>query len=137
MADGQQQWKSTSGHEARRRTCYAEQDACERPLWRTLGSGLTLCVALSLLSLGVCTAVFLRTSELQSRISSLEQQRGVSGWMSPEQVDPVWLARLDSILEEKLAARLPKTREARDVAHNCLCPPEEETWRLDDGHVIL
>lgn len=26
-------------------------------------------------------------------------------------------------LLQKLAARLPKTREAREVSHNCLCPP--------------
>lgn len=47
---------------------------------------------------------FVRTSELQSRIVTLEQQQlGVqlSAWMrSVEQVEPVILDRLDRILEE-------------------------------------
>ncbi|KAM7384985.1 hypothetical protein PAMP_001089 [Pampus punctatissimus] len=69
----------------------------------------------------------MRTSELQSRIVSLEQQQReaqLSAWMlSVEQVEPVIWGRLDQILEEKLAARLPKTREVREAPHSCLCPP--------------
>ena len=98
----EQQWRAT-GHPKVRRTC-DDKDACKKPLWRNFGdsAGLTICIILSLLSLGVCTAVFLRTSELQSRIFSLEQQRDsqVTAWMSSEQVEPVILARLDRILEE-------------------------------------
>ncbi|KAF7667871.1 hypothetical protein LDENG_00040780 [Lucifuga dentata] len=71
--------------------------------------------------------VFVRTSELQSRIVNLEQQQRdaqLSAWMlSLEQVEPVIFGRLDQILEEKLAARLPKTRDVREAPHSCLCPP--------------
>ena len=98
----EQQWRAT-GHPKVRRTC-DDKDACKKPLWRNFGdfAGLRICIILSLLSLGVCVAVFLRTSELQSRIFSLEQQRDsqVTAWMSSEQVEPVILARLDRILEE-------------------------------------
>ncbi|KAG5266296.1 hypothetical protein AALO_G00229400 [Alosa alosa] len=75
--------------------------------------------------LGFCTLIFLRTSELQSRIVSLESQRDtqLSGWIALEQVEPVILSRLDQILEEKLAARLPKIRETRDAPRDCVCPP--------------
>lgn len=48
--------------------------------------------------------VFVRTSELQSRIVSMEQQQRdaqLSAWMlSVEQVEPVILGILDQILEE-------------------------------------
>ncbi|XP_019215592.1 collagen alpha-1(XIII) chain isoform X2 [Oreochromis niloticus] len=94
----------------------------KQPLWRDLCC-VAFCIAVSVLSVGVWIVVFVRTSELQSRIVSLEQQR-LSAWMlSVEQVEPVILGRLDQILEEKLAARLPKTRDAREVSHSCLCPP--------------
>lgn len=71
----------------------------KQPLWRDL-SCVTFCIAVSVLSVGVWIVVFVRTSELQSRIVSLEQQR-LSAWMlSVEQVEPVILGRLDQILEE-------------------------------------
>lgn len=71
----------------------------KQPLWRDL-SCVTFCIAVSVLSVGFWIVVFVRTSELQSRIVSLEQQR-LSAWMlSVEQVEPVILGRLDQILEE-------------------------------------
>lgn len=106
--------------------------------WRDL-CAVTVCIAVSVLCLGVCVVVFVRTSELQSRIVSLEQQQ-LSAWMlSVEQVEPVILGRLDQILEEKLAARLPKTREAREAPHSCMCPPGPPVSRpdpLSDLHVV-
>lgn len=67
--------------------------------WRNL-PGAATCGALCLLCVGVCIVVFVRTSELQSRIVSLEQQQ-LSAWMlSLEQVEPVVFSRLDQILEE-------------------------------------
>ncbi|XP_077438572.1 uncharacterized protein LOC144061724 [Vanacampus margaritifer] len=90
--------------------------------WRQFSS-VTVCIALSLLSVGICIGVFVRTTALQSRIVSLEQQH-FSAWMlSLEQVEPVILDRLDQILDKKLAARLPKTREVREAPYSCLCPP--------------
>ncbi|XP_058508148.1 collagen alpha-1(XXIII) chain-like [Solea solea] len=96
-------------------------------------SCVALCVALSVLCLGVCVVVLVRASELQSRVESLEQQqrdaRVSSAWsVSLEQVEPVLLSRLDQILDEKLAARLPKTREVREAPHSCLCPPEPDMF---------
>lgn len=66
-----------------------------------------VCVAASLLFLGVCSAVFVWISELQSRIVHLEQQQDaqISAWMrSAEQVEPAILGRLDHVLEEVSAA---------------------------------
>ncbi|XP_038551242.1 collagen alpha-1(XXIII) chain-like, partial [Micropterus salmoides] len=105
------------------------QGSLKQPLWRNWRdlSGVTICVAVSVLCIGVCIVVFVRTSELQSRIVSLEQQQRdahLTAWMlSLEQVEPVILGQLDQILEEKLAARLPKTREMREAPQSCLCPP--------------
>lgn len=66
--------------------------------------GSAIYIALFVLSIGVCVVVFVRISELQSRILSLEQQQRdaqLSSWMrSLEQVEPVILGRLDQILEE-------------------------------------
>ena len=87
------------------RTCSSVQHPCKKPLWRNWKdlSGIAICITLSLFSLGVCILVVLRTSELQSRIVSLEKQRDtqLSAWMYMEQqVEPVILGRLDQILEE-------------------------------------
>ncbi|XP_078129828.1 collagen alpha-1(XIII) chain-like [Sander vitreus] len=99
--------------------------ASKQPLWRNWRdmSAVTICIALSVLCMGVCSVVCVRSSELQSRIVSLEQQQRGAWMLSLEQVEPVILGRLDQILDEKLAARLPKTREAREAPHSCLCPP--------------
>lgn len=64
---------------------------------------VALCAAASLLCFGVCSALFVRTSELQTRILSLEQQRDaqLSAWMlSVDQVESVILGRLTRILDE-------------------------------------
>lgn len=77
-----------------RRNC---RDLCAVAVW----------LAASLLFLGVCSAVFLWISELQSRIVHLEQQQDaqISAWMrSAEQVEPAILGRLDHVLEEVSAA---------------------------------
>ena len=85
------------------RTCN-EFYPCKKPFWRNCKdlSAITVCIALSVLSFGVCLLVFLRTSDLHSRILNLEKQREtqVSAWISLEQVEPVILGRLDQILEE-------------------------------------
>ncbi|KAJ8418282.1 hypothetical protein AAFF_G00139910 [Aldrovandia affinis] len=75
------------------------------------------------------------TSDLQSRVLNLEKERHtqLSAWLSLDQVEPIIIGRLDQILEEKLAARLPRVREAREVPHSCVCPPgrfEPETVAL-------
>ncbi|KAB5581773.1 hypothetical protein PHYPO_G00179520 [Pangasianodon hypophthalmus] len=108
------------------RTC--AEHPCKSGAWprrMEVCGAVAVCVALCLFSLGVCVLVYLRTSELQARVNSLEKHREPqqSAWMVLEQVEPVLLNRLDQMLEEKLASRLPKTRETRDVSHACLCPP--------------
>ncbi|KAL0964387.1 hypothetical protein UPYG_G00323130, partial [Umbra pygmaea] len=107
------------------RTC--SEHPCKKRFWRNWKdvSGITVCIAFSVLSLGFCILVYLRTSELQSRILNLEIQRDqqLSAWITLEQVEPVIFGRIDKILDEKLAARLPKTREAREAPHGCMCPP--------------
>ncbi|KTG45735.1 hypothetical protein cypCar_00007706, partial [Cyprinus carpio] len=110
-----------SPQSALERTCV--QHPCQkRPLtnWKD-ACGICVC----LISFGVCVLLYLRTSDLQSRVLSLEKDRDprISSWISVEQVEPVLWSRLDQILEEKLAARLPKIRAARDAPHNCICPP--------------
>ncbi|KAM7408082.1 hypothetical protein PAMA_001979 [Pampus argenteus] len=126
-----QKWGVAGREGEDRRTGGEQRHPSQKPRWRKLKelSGVTICTALSLLCLGVCVVFSVRTSELQSRIVSLEQQQReaqLSAWMlSVEQVEPVIWSRLDQILEEKLAARLPKTREVREAPHSCLCPPGE------------
>lgn len=84
------------------RTC--SEHPCKKRFWKNWQdlSGVTVCAALTLMCLGFCTLIYLRTSELQSRILNLESQRdaGLSGWIALEQVEPVILSRLDQILEE-------------------------------------
>lgn len=88
-----------------KRTRGAQQllEKCAWRNWRDL-FGVTICFALSLFCIGVCVVVFMRTSDLQSRLVRLEQQHWdakLSAWMeSVEQVEPVILGRLDRILEE-------------------------------------
>ncbi|KAL7890060.1 hypothetical protein AOLI_G00023180 [Acnodon oligacanthus] len=107
--------RTCSGHPCRRSFGSNRMDVC----------AVAVSTALSLVAFGICVLVYLRTSELQSRVLSLEKQRDpeLSGWISLEQVEPILLSRLDQMLEEKLASRLPKTRETREAAHSCLCPP--------------
>lgn len=79
-----------------------QQPSKMRRNWRDF-SGVTVCIAASVMCLGVCIVVLVRTSELQSRIVSLEQQRDaqLSPWMlSLEQVELIILGRLDQILDE-------------------------------------
>ncbi|KAK2832682.1 hypothetical protein Q5P01_016571 [Channa striata] len=123
-----QKWGS-AGKLGKERRTRCDQQQPPSKLRRNLrdSSGVTICIAACVLCLGVCIVVFIRTSELESRIVSLEQQREaqLSAWMlSVEQVEPVILGRLDQILDEKLAMRVPKAREVRDSHHSCLCPPE-------------
>ncbi|KAG7999825.1 Collagen alpha-1(XXI) chain, partial [Nibea albiflora] len=98
-------WGVASISAEERRTC-GEQQQPFKPLWRKWRSlsGVTICIALSIMCIGGCIVVFVRTSELQSRIVSVEQQQReaqLSAWMlSVEQVEPVILGILDRILEE-------------------------------------
>lgn len=100
-----QKW-ATAGEPGEKRWTGSEQQRLKQPLWRNWRdlSCMAVCAAVSVLSLGVWIVVFERTSELQSRIVSLEQQQRdaqLSSWMrSVEQVEPVILGRLDQILEE-------------------------------------
>lgn len=85
------------------RTC--TEHPCKSGVWmrRTEVCGaVAVCVALCLLSLGVCVLVYLRTTELQARVNSLEKhgEPQHSAWMFLEQVEPVLLNRLDQMLEE-------------------------------------
>ncbi|KAI1894385.1 hypothetical protein AGOR_G00115270 [Albula goreensis] len=122
------------------RTC--TEHPCKKRIlknWKDV-SGIAVCCALSLLSFGVCILVYLKTSELQSRVLNLEKERDtqLSAWLSLDQVEPIIIGRLDQILEEKLAARLPKVREAREAPHSCVCPPgRQHPHPLSDLHPHL
>lgn len=107
MEEGQK-WAAAGkpGEERTRGAQQQQQQPLKQPLWtnwRDL-SGVTVCIAVSVLCIGVCVVVFVRTSELQSRIVRLEQQQReaqLSAWIrSVEQVEPVIMGRLDRILEE-------------------------------------
>lgn len=70
--------------------------------WKNL-NGIMVGMFVSVLSLGLCILVIMRTSELQSRILSLEQQQDakLSAWMmTVEQVETLIMSRLDQLLEE-------------------------------------
>lgn len=86
------------------RDCPGERTCSEHPCPRRMEvcGAVAVCVTLCLLSLGVCVLVYVRTSELQARVTSLERQREPqhSAWMFVEQVEPVLLNRLDQMLEE-------------------------------------
>lgn len=90
---------------AEERTQVEQQKPFRGLLWRTCrhAPGLAVCIALLVLCLGVCVFDFVRTSEMQSRIVSLEQRQRdtqLSAMLSLEQVEPFILGRLDQILEE-------------------------------------
>ncbi|XP_064172869.1 collagen alpha-1(XXIII) chain-like [Anguilla rostrata] len=120
----EQKW-SVSPQSSVGRTC--TEHPCKKRFWKNCKdlSGIAVCSALSLLSFGVCVLVYLKTAELQSKVFNLEKERDtqLSAWLSLDQVEPILIGRLDQILEEKLAARLPKVREAREAPHSCVCPP--------------
>lgn len=84
------------------RTC--SEHPCEHRLYRSFRDlpWVAACCALSLLSLGVCVFVYLKTSELQHRLLNLEKDRDSrpSAWLSGDQVEPMIIDRLDQILEE-------------------------------------
>lgn len=107
-----QKWGVSGKPAEERRTRGEQQQPSKQPPWRNWRdlSGITICIAVSVLCLGVCIVVFVRTSELQSRIVSLEQQQRdaqLSAWMlSLEQVEPVILGRVEQILEEVSASLL-------------------------------
>lgn len=91
------------------RDCPEKRTCAEHPYqsgaWPTrieVCGAVAVCVALCLFSLGVCVLLYLRTSELQVRVNSLERHREPqhSAWMFLEQVEPVLLNRLDQMLEE-------------------------------------
>lgn len=101
-----EKWASAAGIVGDKRTGGARQPV-EGPARRRSWSdvlGVAVCVALALFCIGVCVVIFMRTSDLQSRLMRLEQQHWdakFSAWMqSVEQVEPVIMERLDRILEE-------------------------------------
>ncbi|XP_048863744.1 collagen alpha-1(XXV) chain-like [Brienomyrus brachyistius] len=119
------------------RTC--SEHPCDYRLHRSFRDlpWVAACCALSLLSLGVCIFVYLKTSELQHRLLNLENDRDSrsSAWFSADQVEPKIIDRLDQILEEKLAARFPRVREARDAPQSCICPPGSPGSRGKRGRI--
>lgn len=90
------------------RASNTERTCSEHPCRRSFGTkrvdacAAVVSTALSLVAFGICLLVYLRTSELQSRVLNLEKQRDpeLSGWISLEQVEPILLSRLDQMLEE-------------------------------------
>uniref|UniRef100_UPI00398F351E collagen alpha-1(XXIII) chain-like n=1 Tax=Pristiophorus japonicus TaxID=55135 RepID=UPI00398F351E len=116
--EGSGKWPSP----ACRRTCKASQTAKRWRHWPDC-SGLVCCL-LSVASLGFCTLLQYRTSDLQTRVSHLEEERQVlSAWLSMDQMEPAIFNKVDQLLNEKLKARLPRMRTARSVLGACVCPP--------------
>ncbi|XP_051897312.1 collagen alpha-1(XXIII) chain-like [Pristis pectinata] len=105
-----------------RRTCSASQ--ISKRLRHCPDLPRVFCCLLSVVSLGVCILVHYRTSDLQTRVSHLEEERQVySAWFSMDQMEPAIFNRVDQLLTEKLKAHLPKVRAARGVPGGCMCPP--------------
>ncbi|XP_078496572.1 collagen alpha-1(XIII) chain-like [Lissotriton helveticus] len=95
---------------------------------RTGGASLVLgcgCAAVSLLSLVLSLLAQSGTSDLQSRVLSLEDERRaqLSALPSADRMEAAILGRVDQLLEEKFKSHLPKLREARDAPQKCSCPP--------------
>ncbi|XP_069466809.1 collagen alpha-1(XIII) chain-like [Ambystoma mexicanum] len=107
---------------------------CRAPHRRTAdgrrGSGAPLllgcgCAAVSVVSLVLSLLAQAGTSDLQSRVASLEEarQHRLAALLSADQVETAILGRVDRLLEEKLKSRLPKVREVREALQRCSCPP--------------
>lgn len=103
MEEGQKWALASKADDEKRVSCEQQQQPSKvRRNWRD-SSGITICIAVSVICLGICIVILGRTSELQSRMLNLEQQRDaqLSSWMlSLEQVEPIILGRLDQILDE-------------------------------------
>lgn len=102
QTEERQTWGLAGKAGEKTRTYKQQQPSKMRRNWRDF-SGVTICIAVSAMCLGVCIVVLVRTSELESRIITLEQNRDaqLSSWMlSLEQVEPIILGRLDQILNE-------------------------------------
>lgn len=83
------------------RTCAEHQcRSLGRVQWTETCGGALLCVALCCLSLGLCVMVYVRTSELQDRVFSLEKNTEPQQLAFLEQLEPVLMMRLDRMLEE-------------------------------------
>lgn len=87
-----------SPQSSQERTCV--QHPCQKHILTNWKDVCAICVCL--ISFGVCMLLYLRTSDLQSRVLSLEKDRDprISSWISLKQVEPVPWSRLDQILEE-------------------------------------
>ncbi|XP_069098366.1 collagen alpha-1(XIII) chain-like [Pleurodeles waltl] len=98
-----------------------------------LGCG---CAAVSLLSLVVSLLAQSGTSDLQTRVLSLEDERRaqLSALLSADQMETTILGRVDQLLEEKFKSHLPKLREVRDAPQKCSCPPGPPGAKGKRGH---
>lgn len=100
-----QKWEM-AGKPSEEKRIRVEQQRPSKQLWKKWSHlpSVMICVAACVLCIGVCIVVLLRTSELQTRLVSLEQRQRdaqLSAWMlSLEQAEPVILGRLDQILDE-------------------------------------
>ncbi|TRY65566.1 hypothetical protein DNTS_024062 [Danionella cerebrum] len=110
---------------SRDRTCV--QHLCQKRLSASWKDASTACVAFVVF--GVCVLLYLRTSDLQSRVLSLEKDRNprINSWISSEQVEPLLWSRLDQMLEER--------RAIEHFVGDLMAPPSEQPSR--NAHTAL
>ncbi|MCJ8733744.1 hypothetical protein PDJAM_G00227150 [Pangasius djambal] len=75
-----------------------------------------VCLALLLSALATFCFTVIKTREMESRVLALER---MSGGPVPEELRD----SVRSLVQETLSELMPKVRMARDVNHECVCPP--------------
>ncbi|XP_058252489.1 collagen alpha-1(XXIII) chain-like [Hemibagrus wyckioides] len=85
--------------------------------WPSLSAAAAaVCLALSLSALATCCLTVIKTREMESRVLALER-------MTDRPVTEELRDSVRSLVQEALSELKPKLRPARDVTHECVCPP--------------
>ncbi|KAK2839074.1 hypothetical protein Q7C36_013888 [Tachysurus vachellii] len=88
--------------------------------WNSVSAAAAVCLALSLSALATCCLMVIKTHEMESKVRALERMN--DGPVTEELRDSV-----RSLVQETLSELMPKLRTARDVNHECVCPPGTST----------
>ncbi|XP_043925769.1 collagen alpha-1(XXV) chain-like [Protopterus annectens] len=92
---------------------------------------IVVCLVLSLTSVAFCFFLNFKASELQDRVTLLENEKGrfnmpasAATFLSEDGTMPLFLQnKLDRLLQERLEEHLGKRRIVREAQANCNCPP--------------
>ncbi|MED6286762.1 hypothetical protein CHARACLAT_009437 [Characodon lateralis] len=93
------------------------------------GFPIALCLLMSLSSITVCVLMSFRTHQLENRLHMEMDKASIlqAPQRSFKNEDGALISELSApvrmLVEEKVAALMPKLRTARDVGQECSCPP--------------